>query len=372
MTKKTVTFLLVFTLVFSSLGLYSSQAKAASAISIAVDGVNLNFSDAKPFADSTKRVLVPLRFVSESLGTTVNYQEAQNTIEIKSDSLDIKLVLGSTKAIVNGKEKDIGTQPVFKNSRAYVPLRFVSEALGRRVVWDGANNTAHIWNLIDDKTLEEESAKDWTEKSPAHVGYDHFTAKNGRLTFKDAYWDGPLGPYKDYKISGTITKDLDKKSYQLVKYLAGNEQYTEVRLFPGTSSGTPSHLGVAYAVGPLAVYNGNYYFRYIFPEKTYYQSFASKKVSMRLTVNRLFWEEPSGRNIKLENKLRMSLVSLFGDTQGIAIYNWIMEFYNQSMKGAKEFNSLRSVKKTKNFGNIQVDFDGSGVELLNFYFTVKA
>ncbi|RUS47687.1 copper amine oxidase N-terminal domain-containing protein [Cohnella sp. AR92] len=371
--RKSLLVSLVMLVAFASLpSAWSSRALGATAgVAVALDGVNLAFTDAKPFVDAQKRVLVPLRFVSEKLGTTVDYQEAQGTVSIKSDSLDITLKLGSQKATVNGVEKNLGTQPVLKNSRAYVPLRFVSEALGRRVVWDGANNTAHIWNLISDKVLEEQSAIDWMASGismPAHVSYHYFDAKDGKLTFEDSLWDGPMGPYKGYSVSEKITPDLSKKAYQMVKYLANDEQYTSAHYWPETSNGTSSSLAIAYAVQSRAVDNDNYYFRFSFPEKTYYSSFASKKVTMRLIVNRLFWNEESGRNFKVENKLRMALVALYGDSIGISMFNWIMCYYNSAMV---DFEKLRTVKTSKTFGNVQIDLDGTGVQLLTFSFSSK-
>lgn len=350
---------------------YPGSARAASSISVALDGVNLAFTDAKPFADSSNRVLVPLRFVSESLGTSVNWNEQAQSVAIKSEGLDITLPIGSTKATVNGVEKDLGTKAVQKNSRVYVPLRFVSEALGRRVVWDAANSTAHIWNLISDKELEEGSHVEGyghTVPMPQHVAYHHFIAKDGKLTFSDPYWDGPKGPYTNYSISEKLTPGLSKKAYQMVKYLADDEQYTDAHYWPATSAGNNLILTITYAVGPRSVDNGNYYFQYVFPEVKPYTSFASKNVSMRLVVNSLFWDEPSRKNVKIENKLRMSLVALYGDTQGISMYNWIKNFYDIAMK---DYDKQRTVQISKTFGNVQVDFDGTGLDLLTFNFTNK-
>ena len=44
---------------------------AAAEISVTVDGSAVNFPDAKPFIDSNGRTLIPVRFVTESLGATV-------------------------------------------------------------------------------------------------------------------------------------------------------------------------------------------------------------------------------------------------------------------------------------------------------------
>jgi hypothetical protein len=58
----------------------------------------------------------------------------------------LEMALFPVKLFVNGKEKDIPTeQAIFNhNGSAYVPLRFVSEALGAKVYYDGDQGTISI------------------------------------------------------------------------------------------------------------------------------------------------------------------------------------------------------------------------------------
>jgi hypothetical protein len=47
------------------------------------------------------------------------------------------MVIGSSKVLVNGEERFMDTNPVIKNSRTMVPLRYVGEFMGAKVSWDG-------------------------------------------------------------------------------------------------------------------------------------------------------------------------------------------------------------------------------------------
>lgn len=44
--------------------------------------------------------------------------------------------IGSSIALVNGEEKDMGTAPILKYGKTYLPLRFMVEAFGCTVAWD--------------------------------------------------------------------------------------------------------------------------------------------------------------------------------------------------------------------------------------------
>ena len=76
------------------------------------------------------RTMVPLRFVSENLGLEVDWNAATQTAVINSVSKEIKIKIGSKNPTINGVTKTIDAAAVVKNGRTYVPVRFISEALG--------------------------------------------------------------------------------------------------------------------------------------------------------------------------------------------------------------------------------------------------
>lgn len=53
----------------------------------------------------------------------------------RENGVFIELTIGSKKYTVNGEAKEMDVAPFIKNGRTFVPLRFVSEALGAEVDW---------------------------------------------------------------------------------------------------------------------------------------------------------------------------------------------------------------------------------------------
>ena len=83
-----------------------------------------------PYINADSRTMVPVRFISETLGYDVEWQESNQTVTIDNR---IKIQIGSKKAYLDGKLIELDTQAIKKNSRTYVPIAFVSEALGYSV-----------------------------------------------------------------------------------------------------------------------------------------------------------------------------------------------------------------------------------------------
>ncbi len=56
--------------------------------------------------------------------------------KIEEEKMKIRLKIGSKIAIVDGKEVEMDVAPFVKDNRTFVPVRFVSEVLGHSVEWD--------------------------------------------------------------------------------------------------------------------------------------------------------------------------------------------------------------------------------------------
>ena len=84
--------------------------------------------DTVPFIDENNRLLVPLRFIVEALGATVQYNAPEILVTLQTTQ--VTLALGQDVASVNGTETQVGSVPVLQGNRTYVPLRFLSTVLG--------------------------------------------------------------------------------------------------------------------------------------------------------------------------------------------------------------------------------------------------
>lgn len=101
--------------------------------------------DAAPFINpETERCLVPIRFISETLGYNVKWNNSNRKVLITKGNESIHLWVGKDHAIVNGYKKTLDQSPVIRNDRTFVPVRLVTEALGCSCLWDGRLNKITI------------------------------------------------------------------------------------------------------------------------------------------------------------------------------------------------------------------------------------
>ncbi|MBD5635643.1 MAG: YXWGXW repeat-containing protein [Candidatus Eremiobacteraeota bacterium] len=121
-------------------GALAAPAGAQSSVGITINGNAVNVYPA-PIVQAG-RVFVPLRGVFEQLGASVVYDSGQ--ITATGNNTEIALQIGSTQATVNGQTQTIDVAPFIVGASTYVPLRFISQALGASVAYDDANRVVAI------------------------------------------------------------------------------------------------------------------------------------------------------------------------------------------------------------------------------------
>lgn len=99
----------------------------------AIDGLPMPL-DVPPFIRDG-RTLVPFRFIGEQLGASIGWNPTNRAVSYVAGDIEITLFIDSTTALVNGEEITLDTPPILENSRTVVPVRFISEALGFTVDW---------------------------------------------------------------------------------------------------------------------------------------------------------------------------------------------------------------------------------------------
>lgn len=115
---------------------------AAAALTVYIDGAKQSY-DQPPVVDNG-RTLVPLRGIFEGLGATVQWDQKQQLVTATRENTKVLLKIGSKAPTVNGKVVPIDVPGKVINGRTLVPLRFVGEALGVTVNYDAANKTIKI------------------------------------------------------------------------------------------------------------------------------------------------------------------------------------------------------------------------------------
>lgn len=137
--KSIAALLLTFTLLLSTL-VSAQTSDTEDDIKVSLNGSKITF-DINPFIDDSNRTMVEARGITEALGATIDWDSDTRTVTIEKDDLIIKLVIGESIYSINGVTKTMDTASVVVNGRTMVPVRFVSEALGQVVSWDGVNKS---------------------------------------------------------------------------------------------------------------------------------------------------------------------------------------------------------------------------------------
>lgn len=82
------------------------------------------------------RTLIPVRAIMNGFGATVTWDEVSKAVYVEKGDVKITIVVGSPIVYVNDKPVTLDVSAQIINSRTFVPLRFLSEALGKKVDYD--------------------------------------------------------------------------------------------------------------------------------------------------------------------------------------------------------------------------------------------
>lgn len=175
-------FMALFLTGMMAMGTYGTAFAAET--KIAVDGVPVVFTDAKPFVDENGRTMVPLRPIADAMGLQVAWiAEKQmaifagemplefifaNSFETEAEAAEAREVIDhvmqtvyftigkerlsgtvdvflKNDELVSEQEEDVmDTAPVVKDGRTYAPVRYLAEAFAYDVGWDGTTSTVTI------------------------------------------------------------------------------------------------------------------------------------------------------------------------------------------------------------------------------------
>ncbi len=90
------------------------------------------------------RTLVPIRAIIESMGGTIGWDSKERRVDITLKDKTIKLWIDKLEGEVNGEKKPLEVAPSIIKERTMLPLRFVTENLGATLEWDQVQRKAVI------------------------------------------------------------------------------------------------------------------------------------------------------------------------------------------------------------------------------------
>ncbi len=120
-----------------------ASAAGAQDIRATVNGDFVNFPDIQPIMIQN-RVMVPVRGVFEHMNSNVEWDASSRTVVAQRGTDTIRLPVNSYYATVNGRQVTLDSPATIVRGRTVVPLRFLSESLGSTVDWIASTRTVEI------------------------------------------------------------------------------------------------------------------------------------------------------------------------------------------------------------------------------------
>lgn len=81
------------------------------------------------------RVMLPIRALAEAAGATVSWDGATGTVTLKQRARTVSVIIGSETAYIDSTAYTLDAPAYAKDGRTMLPIRFISEALGLSVEW---------------------------------------------------------------------------------------------------------------------------------------------------------------------------------------------------------------------------------------------
>lgn len=163
---------------------------------VTINGLQVNF-DVPPVMQSD-RTLVPLRAIFEAMGAAVTWDGLNQTVSAVKNDKSINLVINSNVAKIDEADWQLDVPATVYKDRTLVPLRFVGEAFGGTVDWDGAAKLVTITMpeapieqlpatvYLNDKLLDFANFTPIIKDKTAYIPIDSIL---NNLTINEIYWE---------------------------------------------------------------------------------------------------------------------------------------------------------------------------------------
>ena len=173
---------------------------ASAHVTVDVNGAPMSFT-APPLIQAG-RVFVPLRGIFERLGAAVDYQNG--TITATGNGRAVMVRIGSTQATIDDRQETVDSAPFIVGATTYVPLRFISQALGAGVDYDSGNRIVSIQlqGQSQPASVAPASDDDYADVAPPPIpDYDQPEVTVSNDIWQPGYW--AWGSYGYYWVPGT-------------------------------------------------------------------------------------------------------------------------------------------------------------------------
>ncbi|MEE4562398.1 stalk domain-containing protein [Paenibacillus polymyxa] len=126
---------------------YAKSAPLTSVTTVYVDDRPLELTAQPLLLDGT--TLVPMRQLFEAQGAVLSWNGASKTVTATKNDTTLTYRIGEVAATLNDKTLSLNVPGQIVKGNTMIPLRFVSEALGSTVKWDALTRTIRIASKED-------------------------------------------------------------------------------------------------------------------------------------------------------------------------------------------------------------------------------
>ena len=130
-------------LIFSPFSGSYSEVHATNIINVTVDGHLISFPDQRPIIVGN-RVLVPVRGVFERMGFTIAWDDVNRIARLERPDTLVIIPADLSSFVVNSRIVTPDVPQRIVNNRLMLPLRYLAESVGGTAVWDEVNRVAVI------------------------------------------------------------------------------------------------------------------------------------------------------------------------------------------------------------------------------------
>ena len=92
--------------------------------------------------------LVPAREVFQEVGATVDWDKSTYKVTVNYNGKKVVLKIGDKNATINGSATTMSTPAKIINNKTMIPLRFVSTSIGLNVSWNASSRIAEVTGAV--------------------------------------------------------------------------------------------------------------------------------------------------------------------------------------------------------------------------------
>ncbi|TFE30062.1 N-acetylmuramoyl-L-alanine amidase family protein [Cohnella luojiensis] len=139
----------VASMLFLSAGIVNAAKSEAMIPKLILDGKALQ--PKVPPIVMDKSVMIPVRIATESLGYKVDYDNNKKQVTVSNSKKKLVMTLDKPTAYLDSMPQQMVLPPTLKSNNILIPLRFLGDSLGVQVFWDNQSKSAFLFSSDDNE-----------------------------------------------------------------------------------------------------------------------------------------------------------------------------------------------------------------------------